>query len=69
MGCGRDNVCSLPHDDWQPYPSPQRPGKLSARRDCLAQRFRQHRGNCDVMRQDLGGIPREVLVRPELGEH
>jgi transposase len=38
---------------WQPYQPPQRPGRLTLYRDWLAERFRQHRGNCDVVRQEL----------------
>ena len=38
---------------WQPYQAPQRPGRLAAHGDWLAERFRQHRGNFDVVRQQL----------------
>lgn len=54
LGCSRNTVRSyLRQGGWQPYQSPQRPGKLTAHRDWLAERFRQHRGNCDVVRQEL----------------
>lgn len=54
LGCSRNTVRSyLRQGGWQPYPSPRRPGKLSPHRDWLAERFRQHRGNCDVVRQEL----------------
>jgi transposase len=54
LGCSRNTVRSyLRRGGWQPYQSPQRPGKLTAHRDWLAERFRQHRGNCDVVRQEL----------------
>ena len=54
LGCSRNTVRSyLRQGGWQPYQSPQRPGRLAAHRDWLAERFRQHRGNCDVLRQEL----------------
>jgi transposase len=54
LGCSRNTVRSyLRLGGWQPYQSPQRPGRLTAHRDWLAERFRQHRGNCDVVRQEL----------------
>jgi transposase len=54
LGCSRNTVRSyLRQGGWQPYQSPQRPGRLAAYRDWLADRFRQHRGACDVVRQEL----------------
>ena len=54
LGCSRNTVRNyLRQGGWQPYQSPQRPGRLTAHRDWLAERFRQHRGNCDVVRQEL----------------
>ena len=54
LGCSRNTVRSyLRQGGWQPYQSPQRTGKLTAYQDWLAERFRQHRGNCDVVRQEL----------------
>lgn len=54
LGCSRNTVRSyLRHGGWQPYQSPHRPGRLTAHHDWLAERFRQHRGNCDVVRQEL----------------
>lgn len=54
LGCSRNTVRSyLRQGGWQPYQSPQRPGRLTAHRDWLAERFRRHRGNCDVVRQEL----------------
>jgi transposase len=38
---------------WQPYESPERPGRLDVHGEWLAAQFRQHRGNCDVVRQEL----------------
>jgi transposase len=54
LGCSRNTVRSyLRQGGWQPYRSPQRPSRLTAYKDWLAERFRQHRGNCDVVRQEL----------------
>jgi transposase len=54
LGCSRNTVRSyLRQGGWQPYQSPHRPGRLTPHRDWLAERFRQHRGNCDVVRQEL----------------
>ena len=54
LGCSRNTVRSyLRQGGWQPYESPQRRGRLTPHRDWLAERFRQHRGNCDVVRQEL----------------
>ena len=54
LGCSRNTVRSyLRQGGWQLYQSPQRPGRLTAHREWLAERFRQHRGNCDVVRQEL----------------
>jgi len=38
---------------WQPYQAPARAGTLDDLVGWLQQRFLQHRGNCDVVRQDL----------------
>ena len=38
---------------WARLIAPHRRGRLTAHRDWLAERFRQHRGNCDVVRQEL----------------
>jgi len=54
LGCSRNTVRTyLRQGGWQPYQSPQRPGRLAPHREWLAERFRQHRGNCDVVRQEL----------------
>ena len=54
LGCSRNTVrVYLRRGGWQPYQSPERPGRLTAYKDWLAERFRQHRGNCDVVRQEL----------------
>ena len=49
MGCSRNTVRRyVRQGGWQPYQPPLRPGKLSEHAQWLAERFRQHRGNCDV---------------------
>jgi transposase len=54
LGCSRNTVRSyLRQGGWQAYQAPRRPGRLTAHADWLAERFRQHRGNCDVVRQQL----------------
>src|SRR3989442_827001 len=54
LGCSRNTVRRyLRHGGWQPYQAPKRPGRLQGLEDWLAQRFIQHRGNADVVRQDL----------------
>jgi len=54
LGCSRNTVRRyLRQGGWQPYESPQRPGLLAAHAEWLAVQFRQHRGNCDVVRQEL----------------
>ncbi len=54
LGCSRNTVRSyLRHGGWKPYQAPRRPGRLAPHREWLASAFRQHRGNCDVVRQEL----------------
>ena len=54
MGCSRNTVRRyVRQGGWQPYQAPSRPGRLSEHVQWLAERFRQHRGNCDVVRQEL----------------
>lgn len=54
LGCSRNTVRRyLRQGGWQPYESPHRSGRLSAHSEWLAGQFRQHRGNCDVVRQEL----------------
>ncbi|MGD9897104.1 MAG: IS21 family transposase [Candidatus Methylacidiphilaceae bacterium] len=38
---------------WAPYRAPKRAGKLDGLRSWLEERFYRHRGNCDVVRQEL----------------
>jgi transposase len=54
LGCSRNTVRRyLRQGGWQPYQAPVRPGRLQDHAQWLQERFRQHRGNCDVVRQDL----------------
>ena len=54
LGCSRNTVRRyLRQDGWQPYRSPARASRLQGLEGWLAQRFIQHRGNADVVRQDL----------------
>ena len=40
-------------EGWVGYRRPRRPKLLEGLEDWLAERFRRHRGNADVVRQDL----------------
>ena len=42
---------------WTPYRTPDRPSGLAGLEDWLATRLRRHRGNADVVRQDLEREP------------
>jgi transposase len=54
MGCSRNTVRRyVRQGGWQPYRAPPRPARLGEHALWLAERFRQHRGNCDVVRQEL----------------
>jgi hypothetical protein len=54
LGCSRNTVKRyVRQGGWQPYESLVRPGRLSGHAEWLAAQFRQHRGNCDVVRQEL----------------
>lgn len=54
LGCSRNTVRRyLRQGGWQPYESPPRTGRLTEHAEWLAGQFRQHRGNCDVVRQEL----------------
>ena len=43
----------LRYGDWRPCVTPSRPKKLDGLADWLAERFRRHAGNADVLRQEL----------------
>jgi len=54
LGCSRNTVRRyLGAGGWATIRPPQRKRRLDGLEEWLAQRFRQHRGNCDVVRQDL----------------
>ncbi len=54
LGVARNTVKRyLEAGGYAPYASPQRPRKLDDLEGWLQERFLQHRGNCDVVRQEL----------------
>jgi transposase len=54
LGCSRRAVRRyLAANGWVSYRAPRRTKKLDGLEEWLAERFRRHRGNADVVRQDL----------------
>lgn len=54
LGCSRNTVKRwLRCGDWRPCVTPSRSKKLDELTDWLAERFRRHAGNADVIRQEL----------------
>lgn len=54
LGCSRGTVRRyLAAGGWVAYRRPRRGRRLDGLEDWLAERFRRHGGNCDVVRQDL----------------
>lgn len=54
LGCERNTVKRyLRQGGWQPYGSPKRASKLDGLQDWLAENFKKHAGNADVVRQEL----------------
>jgi transposase len=54
LGCDRETVRRyLAAGGWAPYWAPARRGALAGHGAWLAERFRRHRGNADVVRQEL----------------
>src|ERR1700722_14770316 len=54
LGCSRNTVRRyLRHGGYLPYRTPRRACQLAELKDWLAARYLQHRGNADVVRQDL----------------
>ena len=54
LGCSRNTVKRyLEAGGWAGYRAPRRPRRLDGLEAWLAERFRQHRGNADVVRQEL----------------
>lgn len=64
LGCSRNTVRQyLRQGGWRPMDVAARAGVLEPHRQWLAERLRQHRGNADVVRQDLA---RELGIRVSL---
>src|SRR3954465_5636791 len=56
LGCDRKTVKRyLRRGGWQAYRQPQRATELDGLDGWVAERFRRHRGNADVVRQELAG--------------
>jgi transposase len=54
IGCDRETVRRyLAAGGWAPYRAPERPGALAGHGTWVAERFRRHAGNADVVRQEL----------------
>lgn len=54
LGCSKNTVKRyLRAGGWIAYRKPERGSRLAGLQDWIAERFRQHRGNADVVRQDL----------------
>jgi transposase len=54
LGCDRETVRRyLAAGGWMPYRTPERPGVLAGHGAWLEERLRRHRGNADVVRQEL----------------
>jgi transposase len=54
LGCSRNTVKRwLRSGHWRPCATPSRSSKLDGLSDWLAERFRRHGGNADVIRQEL----------------
>src|SRR5215210_88032 len=65
LGCDRETVRRyLAAGGWTPYRAPERAGVLAGHGAWLAERFRRHRGNADVVRQELAAeLGIEVSLR------
>ena len=64
LGCSRNTVRQyLRQGGWRPMDVAARAGVLDGHREWLSERLRQHRGNADVVRQDLA---RELGIRVSL---
>ena len=62
LGCSRTTVKRyIEANGWVAYRKPRRPKALDGLEGWLAERFRRHRGNADVVRQDLAR-ERGILV-------
>ena len=57
LGVARNTVKRhLAAGAYVPYRAPHRPGKLAGLETWLKEQFHQHRGNCDVVRQELARV-------------
>src|ERR1700741_1135169 len=55
LGCSHMTVRRyLSEGGWVPYRGRGRPSRLAGLEDWVAERFRRHGGNADVVRQELG---------------
>jgi len=62
LGCSRNTVRRwLAEGDWRPCASPSRSKKLAGMTEWLAERFRRHAGNADVVRQELA-VEQSIVV-------
>ena len=56
LGCDRETVQRyVAAGGWAAYRGPSRSGVLAGREAWIGERFRRHRGNADVVRQELAG--------------
>src|ERR1700749_4881383 len=54
LGCSRNTVRHwLAQGDWRRWASPSRSKKLDGLSEWVRERFRQHAGNADMVRQEL----------------
>ena len=66
LGCSHHTVKTcVAAGGAKPFKSPRRPKKLDDHEQWLRERFMRHRGNADVVRQDLKGmaVSRRTLQR------
>ena len=72
LGCSKNTVKQwLRRGDWRPCATPSRSKQLDGLADWLVERFRQHAGNADVVRQDLAtekGIHVSLRLLRPLGQ-
>jgi transposase len=62
LGCSRNTVRRwLRAGGWRPPTSPSRSKKLDGLEDWIAERFRRHAGNADVVRQELASEKKVVV--------
>jgi len=70
LGCSRNTVKRyLEADGWVGFRRPRRKRRLDGLEAWLADRFHRHRGNCDVVRQDLARARHHGVVAPDRARH